>query len=86
MDGKFTNHITSFKSRISWAFHMAKYGYFLVVPIDPARMNKIFKDCRVDEEKIDAIVKYVVPIIQGIWEKDKKLPIIQTELTQTSRK
>jgi hypothetical protein len=65
---------------------MAKYGYFLVVPIDPARMNKIFKDCRVDEERIDAIVKYVVPIIQGIWKKDKKLPIIQTELTQTSRK
>ncbi|MCZ2855862.1 MAG: hypothetical protein O2U62_02080 [Candidatus Bathyarchaeota archaeon] len=65
---------------------MAKYGYFLVVPIDPARMNKIFKDCRVDDERIDAIVKYVVPIIQGIWKKDKKLPIIQTELTQTSRK
>ena len=65
---------------------MVKYGYFLVVPIDPARMNKIFKDCRVDQERIDAIVKYVVPIIQGIWKKDKKLPIIQTELTQTSRK
>ena len=65
---------------------MSKYGYFLVVPIDPARMNKIFKDCPVDEERIDAIVKYVVPIIQGIWKKDKKLPIIQTELTQTSRK
>jgi hypothetical protein len=65
---------------------MAKYGYFLVVPVDPARMNKIFKDCRVDQERIDAIVKYVVPIIQGIWKKDKKLPIIQTELTQTSRK
>jgi hypothetical protein len=65
---------------------MVKYGYFLVVPIDPARMNKIFKDCRVDDERIDAIVKYVVPIIQGIWKKDKKLPIIQTELTQTSRK
>ncbi len=65
---------------------MAKYGYFLVVPIDPARMNKIFKECRIDEERIDAIVKYVVPIIQGIWKKDKKLPIIQTELTQISRK
>lgn len=65
---------------------MAKYGYFLVVPIDPARMNRIFKECRIDEERIDAIVKYVVPIIQGIWNKDKKLPIIQTELTQISRK
>ncbi|MCW4053036.1 MAG: hypothetical protein NWE78_07510 [Candidatus Bathyarchaeota archaeon] len=65
---------------------MAKYGYFLVVPIDPARMNRIFKECRIDEERIDAIVKYVVPIIQGIWKKDKKLPIIQTELTQVSRK
>ncbi len=65
---------------------MAKYGYFLVVPINPARMNKIFKECRIDEERIDAIVKYVVPIIQGIWKKDKKLPIIQTELTQISRK
>ncbi len=65
---------------------MAKYGYFLVVPIDPARMNRIFKECRIDEERIDAIVKYVVPIIQGIWKKDKKLPIIQTELTQISRK
>ncbi|NIV45064.1 hypothetical protein GWN49_09355 [Candidatus Bathyarchaeota archaeon] len=65
---------------------MAKYGYFLVVPIDPARMNRIFKECRIDEDRIDAIVKYVVPIIQGIWKKDKKLPIIQTELTQISRK
>ncbi len=65
---------------------MAKYGYFLVVPIDPARMNRIFKECRIDEERIDAIVRYVVPIIQGIWKKDKKLPIIQTELTQISRK
>ncbi|UCD40209.1 MAG: hypothetical protein JSV87_01300 [Candidatus Bathyarchaeota archaeon] len=65
---------------------MAKYGYFLVVPIDPARMNRIFEECRIDEERIDAIVKYVVPIIQGIWKKDKKLPIIQTELTQVSRK
>ncbi|MGD8506547.1 MAG: hypothetical protein PVF15_07795 [Candidatus Bathyarchaeota archaeon] len=65
---------------------MSKYGYFLVIPVDPTRMNKIFKDCRVDKERIDAIIKYVTPIIREIWKEDKKLPIMQTELAKTSRK
>jgi hypothetical protein len=65
---------------------MAKYGYFLLVPIDPIKMNKIFKDCRFDEERIDATINYVVPIIREIWEKTKKLPIIQTELPQNKQK
>ncbi len=65
---------------------MAKYGYFLVVPVNPAKIDEIFRDCRVDEERIDAVINYVVPIIKGIWKKDKKLLIIQTELTPTNRK
>ncbi len=86
MDSEFINHITSWKSRISKVFQMSKYGYFLLVPIDPAEMNKIFKDCNVDEERIDATINYVVPIIREIWEKTKKLPIIQTELPQNKQK
>jgi hypothetical protein len=65
---------------------MAKYGYFLLVPIDPTKMNEIFKDCSVDEERIDATINYVVPIIREIWGKTKKLPIIQTELPQNKQK
>jgi len=65
---------------------MAKYGYFLLVPIDPTKMNEIFKDCNVDEERIDATINYVVPRIREIWEKTKKLPIIQTELPQNKQK
>jgi len=65
---------------------MAKYGYFLLVPIDPAKMNEIFKGCRVDDERIDATISYVVPIIRGMWDKTKKLPIIQTELPQNKQK
>ena len=75
-----------FESRISQVLPMAKYGYFLVIPVDPSRMNKIFKDCRVDKERIDAIIKYVTPIIREIWKEDKKLPIMQTRLTDTNRK
>jgi hypothetical protein len=65
---------------------MAKYGYFLLVPIDPTKMNEIFKDCNFDEERIDATINYVVPIIREIWEKTKKLPIIQTELPKNKQK
>jgi len=86
MDCEFINHITSSEPKISWVSQMAKYGYFLLVPIDPAAMNKIFKNCNVDEERIDATINYVVPIIREIWEKTKKLPIIQTELPQNKQK
>jgi hypothetical protein len=65
---------------------MTKFGYFLLVPIDPTKMNEIFKDCNFDEERIDATINYVVPIIREIWEKTKKLPIIQTELPQNKQK
>jgi len=46
----------------------------------------LFKDCQVDEERIDATINYVVPIIREIWKKTKKLPIIQTELPQNKQK
>jgi len=65
---------------------MAKYGYFLLVPIDPPKLNEIFKGCHVDEERIDATISYVVPIIREMWDKTKKLPIIQTELPQNTQK
>jgi len=65
---------------------MAKYGYFLVVPIDPAKLNKIFKDCHLDEERIEAAINYVVPILREMWEKTKKLPLIQTELSENEQK
>ncbi len=65
---------------------MAKYGYFLLIPIDPAKMNKIFKDCRVAEERIDAIINYAVPIIREIWERTKRIPVIQAELPQNTQK
>ena len=86
MNCEFINHITCSKRRVSWVFQMAKYGYFLLVPIDPIKMNKIFKDCHFDEERIEATINYVVPIIREIWEKTKKLPIIQTELPQNNQK
>lgn len=86
MDYGFINHITSSKQKISRVSQMAKYGYFLLVPIDPSKMNKIFKGCHVDEERIDATISYVVPIIREIWDKTKKLPIIQTELPQNTQK
>jgi len=86
MDCEFINHITSSKPKISRVSQMAKYGYFLLVPIDPAEMNKIFKGCHVDDERIDATISYVVPIIREIWDKTKKLPIIQTELPQNKQK
>jgi len=65
---------------------MAKYGYFLVVPIDPAKLNKIFKDCHLDEERIEAAINYVVPILREMWESTKKLPLIQTELSENEQK
>ena len=86
MDCGFINHITSSKQKISRVSQMAKYGYFLLVPIDPSKMNEIFKDCRVDEERIDATINYVVPIIREMWDKTKKLPIIQTALPQNKKK
>ncbi len=64
---------------------MAKYGYFLAVPINPAKLNKIFKDCHVDEERIAAFIDYIVPIVRDMWEQTKRLPIIQTELSQSSQ-
>ncbi len=67
-------------------FKMAKYGYFLLVPIDPVELNKIFKDCHFDEERIEAAINYVVPILREIWDKTKKLPMIQTELSEDKQK
>lgn len=65
---------------------MVKYGYFLLVPIDPVKLNKIFKDCHVDEERIEAVINYVVPILREIWKENKKLPMIQTELSENKQK
>jgi hypothetical protein len=65
---------------------MAEYGYFILIPIDPAKLNKIFKDCHFDEERIDAAINYVVPILREIWEKTKKLPMIQAELSENKKK
>ena len=82
MDCKFTNHIAGLLVMNSWVFHMAKYGYFLAIPIKPAEMNKIFKGCRVDEERIEALIDYIVPIVRDMWKRTKQLPVIQTELSQ----
>ncbi len=65
---------------------MAKYGYFLLVPIDPVKLNKLFKDCQFDEERIEAAINYVVPVLREIWKKTKKLPMIQTELSEDNKK
>jgi hypothetical protein len=65
---------------------MAKYGYFLLIPIDPVKLNKIFKDCHIDEERVESVINYVVPILREIWEETKKLPIIQTELSENKQK
>lgn len=81
----FINHISGLKPKNWPVLDMAKYCYFLVVPIDPARMNEIFKGCRVDEERINATIDYVVPIIREMWKRTKKLPIIQSELPKNAQ-
>lgn len=65
---------------------MAKYGYFILIPVDPARIEKICRDSQTDREKIDGLVKYVIPTLRQIWKKDKKIPVLQTELSQMNRK
>ena len=86
MNCEFINHITKFGPNTCRVPNMAKYGYFLLVPIDPDKLNKIFKDCHFDEERIEAAVDYVVPILREIWEKTKKLPMIQAELPENKQK
>lgn len=86
MDCKFTNHLPSLRLTIIWVFNMAKYGYFLAIPINPAEMNRIFRDCKADEERINAVINHVVPVIREIWEKTRKLPIIQAEISQENSK
>jgi hypothetical protein len=66
--------------------YVAKYGYFILIPVDPARIEKICRDSQTDREKIDGLVKYVIPTLRQIWKKDKKIPVLQTELSQMNRK
>lgn len=65
---------------------MAKHGYFLLVPIDPVKLNKIFRDCHFDEERIEAAINYVVLILREMWENTKKLPMVQAELSENEQK
>lgn len=65
---------------------MAKYGYFILIPVDPAKIEKIIRDSQNDREKIDSIVKYIIPTLRQIWKREKKIPVLQTELSQVRGK
>jgi len=64
---------------------VAKYGYFIIIPVDPAKIEKILRDSQNDREKIEGLVKYVIPTLRQIWKRDKKIPVLQTELSDMSR-
>ncbi len=65
--------------------YVAKYGYFIIIPVDPAKIEKIFRDSQNDREKIEGLVKYVIPTLRQIWKREKKIPVLQTELSDMSR-
>lgn len=65
---------------------MAKYGYFILIPVDPTKIEKIIRDSQNDREKIDSIVKYIIPTLRQIWKREKKIPVLQTELSQVRGK